>query len=189
MNGKGCFGSVFCNDLSSDCCKSCSASAECYELSLSASKKIDAAYFTNIIEKAAAKTGKVDYKKPKQCKEKTSLTERQKAIINNEKLDKNARILARSIFGKGLDGVQIVKLIENGTNPFSPNKPLILFLACDVLMRERRLRKSDLATEVVKTGAPKRSAVSASLYAMQALIIVGALVHDKEDIFVLRKIP
>lgn len=183
----GCYGSAFCNSLKNDCCKSCTLFLKCQELAIESARACANSYQLRRLELEQVSLGIVKAKTTKSVK-RFALSEAQLKIVDNEKFPNKARILARSIFSKGLNSTIIMEMMSKNVNPFLNHGSKIVIVACHILMKKGYLQKESLTQYFSKTlNLQRKSAVSSAQTVLIAFTLVGIIVADSDEKFILRK--
>jgi hypothetical protein len=175
----GCYGSIVCKNDKSEVCKQCSLSIACFELVKENTSRVKASFEVDISKHERRNfqhdvaNGKVSKVIPISGKREV-LTSYQMEIIENKVFPVKARKLISSLFRKGITGDYIRTLLRAQINPFANSTPVILDVACRLMLRNK-LNKRNLRTAFMNLGQSDKTALSQANVVLKSLQLMSVL--------------
>ena len=177
---KGCYGSVICNDPKSTVCQECTLFDSCNDLADKNREKIEGRDIVDVsFYKRREFQYRVEFSKPTNgavvnSSTREVLTEYQLSIINNERYPRKARRLVGSLFRKGINGRYLINLMRMNINPFENGKPVILDVACSLLIKGE-LSKNSLREMLIGRGQSQKTSLSQTHTVLHCLILMSVI--------------
>lgn len=177
---KGCYGSAICNNPNSDACKVCSLFEPCYELSKASLERIKE---KGVVDVSAQERRNFQYEVSTSTNvfkvvvgssKRQSLTDYQRAIVNNPVFPVKARKLVGSLFRKGITGKYIRNLLESRVNPFLNETPTILDIACRLIL-SNQFGKRSLRIAFEGSGQGSKTALSQTHTVIHTFMLMGVI--------------
>lgn len=182
MINKGCYGSVICNNDKSEVCKRCSLANACFELVKENTDKIKARLEIDVSKQERRNfqrdvvLGNPVIAIPNSGK-RESLTDYQQSIIDNPLFPIKARKLTASLFRKGITGGYLRALLNKKVNPFSNSTPMILNIACRLILLEK-MSLPNLRAAFKYAGQSDKTALSQAHTVITSFLLMGVLTKD-----------